>query len=133
MAFSAGTPLAMGVRDKDKPADAKINVKGDAKKPATPSSWVCPSPAASKNLSPLPKTERRLELARWLTRPDHPLTARVAANRVWQHLFGEGIVATPTTSESTRCRRIHNCSITWNAFRRGRLTINDWIRAITLS
>jgi mono/diheme cytochrome c family protein len=40
-------------------------------------------------------TQARARLAKWITAPDNPLTARVIANRIWQWHFGRGIVATP--------------------------------------
>lgn len=68
--------------------------KGDMVTPSSLStlSKVVPAyelPAESDEAS------RRLSLARWVTHPDNPLTARVLANRVWHYHFGTGIVDTP--------------------------------------
>ena len=72
-----------------------------------------PEILAGKDQKPITSGSGRLELAEWLTRPDNPLTARVMVNRIWQHHFGEGIVATPSNFGKLGARpSTPNCSTT---------------------
>ena len=84
-------PRVMVMRD-DRARDTKILDRGDYLSPVG-DTIVFQPPAF---LPPLPEGEarNRLGLAKWLFRPEHPLTARVQVNRMWQHFFGVGIVKT---------------------------------------
>ena len=93
-AIDLGAPLAMAacegpVRDLALRVRGEPDIKGEVVPRGFPA--VLTSAATPK----LPEgTSGRLELAQWLTSPDHPLTSRVMVNRIWSHLFGRGLVET---------------------------------------
>jgi hypothetical protein len=75
------------------PADELLLARGDHRRPQGPAPRGFIT-ALTERPPRLPRdASGRMELARWIASPDNPLTARVAANRVWHHLFGRGIVA----------------------------------------
>ena len=87
-------PMAYAMAD-GTPADARIQRRGepDDLGDTVPRGFI--AVLGETTLPAAVAGSGRLELAEWLTRPDHPLTARVMVNRIWQHHFGRGLVATP--------------------------------------
>lgn len=95
-------PLAMGVLDQEKISDAPRLERGEVSRPSATISRGFPQVLRLQEMPAIPADRSgRLELARWLTRPEHPLTSRVMVNRIWHYLFGAGIVTTVDDFGST--------------------------------
>ena len=91
-----GAPArAMALVDSGSPRDSRVLLRGNPNNPgpAAPRRFLEVLSAAA----PLALTNGsgRLDLARAIASRDNPLTARVHVNRVWMHLFGQGLVRTP--------------------------------------
>jgi mono/diheme cytochrome c family protein len=81
-----------------KPREVRVLRRGDIRQPGKPAvPGVLPLHAGDQWQmdANLPESQRRAQLARWLSDPVHPLVWRSIVNRVWQYHFGTGIVATP--------------------------------------
>jgi hypothetical protein len=117
----APLPRAMAVTDvgPEAPPTHRL-LGGDWRKPREKLRPGFPSflPAATPDAALPPgvrSTGLRSALARWLTRPDHPLTARVLVNRLWQHHFGHGIVGTASDFGSQGEAATHPELLDWLA------------------
>lgn len=101
--------------------------QGERVGPGTPS--VLPS------LSSRGGEADRLDLARWMFDERNPLTARVAVNRIWQHLFGQGLVTTPNDFGNKGTEPTHPQLLDWLAseYRRRNWSRKDMIRLIVTS
>ncbi|MSU50285.1 MAG: DUF1553 domain-containing protein [Opitutus sp.] len=92
LALRRSIPTTMVMQELPEPRPAFVLTRGqydqpgERVQPGVPEELIAPWPAGAP--------QNRLGLARWLTRPDHPMTSRVVVNRFWAQLFGTGIVKT---------------------------------------
>jgi len=93
-------PKVYAIISEEKPPVIKVQRRGnpeDEAQEVTPGAfaWAKHAPASFGDHQ-TPEAQRRLALAKWITHPDNPLTARVIVNRLWHHHFGQGLVTTPS-------------------------------------
>ena len=91
--FASKVPKAFAMRDGEHPADMPVYIRGNPYAPGAVMSRSALRVASWEKFPEIPAGQSgRLQLADWLADDLNPLTARVTVNRIWQKLFGEGLV-----------------------------------------
>ena len=106
-------PTTMVLRELARPRTTAVMIQGDFTRLGEA---VAPgTPAILHPLQGAIDSPTRLDLAQWIVTRDNPLTARVIVNRVWQHYFGRGIVATENDFGMLGARPSHPDLLDWLA------------------
>ena len=125
-------PEAMVMQEMEQPRPAFVLKRGAYDAPGEQVTAGTP-----EAILPFPEKypRNRLGLAQWLLAPDHPLTARVAANRLWQMMFGRGLVATSDNFGSQGELPTHPELLDWLArdFRDHGWDVKRFLRQVALS
>jgi len=114
------------VEDTNSIPETRVLARGNVKQPRQP---VAPAPPAilceamggagtalgAPQRLDANRSGRRLAVAQWMLATNHPLTARVIVNRLWQHHFGRGLVATPSDFGTRGARPTHPELLDWLA------------------
>ena len=127
--------FAMGVREGRLIADSPLYVRGEIDQPGEPVRRGFPQVLTTTQPEIDWRSSGRLELANWIGSTENPLTARVMANRVWLHLMGRALVATPDNFGASGQRPSHPELLDYLAlsFAENGWSIKELIRSIVLS
>jgi len=126
-AFTEPTlPATLALQNGD-PVKSHVLFRGDYTQPGDEVFAAFPQILAGTDTAPTPPAaplrSYRAPLANWLASPDHPLTARVMVNRIWQHHFGRGLVATPSDFGTHGQKPTHPELLDWLA---GEFVASGW-------
>ncbi|MDP6554855.1 MAG: DUF1553 domain-containing protein [Pirellulaceae bacterium] len=126
---------AIGVREAKRIDDTKIHIRGDRAQLGETVSRGFLSCVDIEVAKIDEQQSGRLQFADWLTHVDNPLTARVAVNRIWQHLFGRGIVATVDNFGANGMKPTHPELLDYLAtqFREEKWSLKKLVRRLVLS
>ncbi len=119
-------PLTLALQNGE-PVKSHLLFRGDYNQPGEEVFAAFPQilagPDAATTPPPAAVGSYRAPLANWLASPEHPLTARVMVNRIWQHHFGRGLVPTPSDFGTHGQKPTHPELLDWLA---GEFVASGW-------